>query len=168
MNGIQIEILHTEEFKTKILITKIMEDKIMLPTIRRRGYAPVYMSDFFNTDFDNFFTSAGKQSPAVNIREDEKAYGIEVALPGLSREDVKIEIEKDILMISSESREEKNEEKNGYSRREFGSYSFCRSFRIPEDVKSEKISASFNNGILNLELPKSEEKASVNRIIKIS
>lgn len=140
----------------------------MLPTIRRRGYAPVYMSDFFNSDFDNFFGTARRFNPAVNIKEDEKSYGIELALPGLNKEDVKIEVEKDVLMISSEKKEEKNEEKNGYSRREFGSYSFCKSFRIPENVNTDKISASFKNGILTMELPKSEEETKVNRIIKIS
>lgn len=140
----------------------------MLPTIRRRGYAPVYMSDFFNSDFENFFGTARRFNPAVNIKEDEKSYGIELALPGLNKEDVKIEVERDVLMISSEKNEEKNEEKNGYSRREFGSYSFCKSFRIPENVNTDKISASFKNGILTMELPKSEEETKVNRIIKIS
>jgi len=140
----------------------------MLPTIRKRGYAPFFMSDFFNSDFDNFSGNARKFNPAVNIREDEKAYAIELALPGLSKEEVKIEIEKDILMISSEHHDEKNEEKNGYSRREFGTHSFCKSFRIPENADAEKISASFSNGILILGLPKSEEETRVNRIIKIS
>ena len=140
----------------------------MLPTMRRRGYAPVYMSDFFSSDFDNFFSPQRTYSPLVNIREDEKAYGIEIALPGISKEEMKIEIEKDVLVISSERNEEKKEEQNGYSRREFGHYSFCRSFKIPEDVKGEDISAEFKNGILNIALPKSEVETKVNRVISIS
>lgn len=140
----------------------------MLPTIRRRGYAPVYMSDFFSSDFDNFFAPKRSFSPAVNIREDEKAYGIEVALPGISKDELKIEIEKDVLVLSSERSEEKVEEKNGYSRREFGNYSFCRSFRIPENVKGEDIKAEFRDGILNIELPKSEEESKLNRVVNIS
>lgn len=140
----------------------------MLPTMRRRGYSPMFMSDFLNNDFDNFFSPARKFNPAVNIREDEKAFGIELALPGLTKEDVKIEVEKDVLVISAEQKEEKTEEKNGYSRREFGSYSFCKNFRIPDNVNTDKIAATFRNGILALELPKSEEESKVNRIIKIS
>ena len=140
----------------------------MLPTMRKRGYAPAYISDFFNSDFDSFFGTTRRFNPAVNIREDEKAYGIELALPGLNKEDVKIEVERDVLVISSEHKDEKKEEKNGYSRMEFGSYSFCKSFRIPENVNIDKISASFINGILKMELPKSEEETKVNRTIKIS
>lgn len=139
----------------------------MLPTIRRRGYAPAYLSDFFDNDFDSFFGTR-KFTPAVNIREDDKAYEIELALPGMSKEDVKIEMEKETLTISSEVKEEKNEENNGYSRREFGSWSFCRSFRIPENVNIDKISASFKNGILNVALPKAEPEPKVNKVIKIS
>ncbi|MEZ4999779.1 MAG: Hsp20/alpha crystallin family protein [Bacteroidales bacterium] len=144
-----------------------MEDRIMLPTIRRRGYAPAYLSDFFDNDLDNFFGTR-KFTPAVNIKEDDKAYEIELALPGMSKEDVKIEMEKETLTISSEVKEEKNEEKEGYSRREFGAWSFCRSFRIPENVNIEKISASFKNGILNVALPKAEPEPKVNKVIKIS
>jgi HSP20 family protein len=138
----------------------------MLPTVRKRSYAPAYLSDFFDSDFDSLF-SMRASSPAVNIKENEKVYGIEVALPGIEKDKVNIDIEKDLLIISSEVEQEKNEEIDGYSRREFGSYSFSRSFRIPENVNSEKISASFKNGILTIELPKSEEKK-FSRQVKIS
>ncbi len=138
----------------------------MLPI--RKTYRPMYMSNFFDNDLDSFFKPASTFKPAVNVREDEKAYNIELALPGISREDIKIEIDKNILMISSEKNDNKEESANGYSLREFGYQSFCRNFTIPENADSEKISASYKNGILTVGIPKSKEDARVNRVIKIS
>ena len=140
----------------------------MLPIIRTRNFRPVFASDFFNNGFDSPYSGNGSGKPAVNIREDEKQFSIEVALPGLSREDIKIEIEKDMLMISSERKGEKEESRNGYTRKEFGYSSFCRNFHIPENVDAEKISAAFNNGILNVELPKTKEETKLSRTVKIS
>lgn len=140
----------------------------MLPTIRKRGYAPVYMSDFFNNDFDSFFKSPDTFNPAVNVREDEKSYSIELATPGMKRDEIKIEVEKDILSVSSAKTEEKSEEKNGYSRREFGVQTFCKNFTIPENTAIEKITASYKDGILSIEIPKSEKEAKVKKVIKIS
>jgi HSP20 family protein len=144
-----------------------MEGKIMLPTITKRGYSPLFMSNFFDNDFDSLH-GMRRDLPAVNIREGEKLYTIEMALPGMERSDVKIEFEKDTLMISSEMAEERKEENNGYTRKEFGSYSFCRSFRVPENVNSDKISATFKNGVLEISLPKSEDEKKINKVIKIS
>lgn len=140
----------------------------MLPTIRRKSYSPVYYSDLFNNEFNSFFKQTNHNEPAVNIREDEKKYTIELALAGMSKEEVKIEIEKDILIITSEKKEQTEESNNGYTLREFGVHSICKSFRIPEATETNKIKASFNNGILNIEIPKVEEKAKVNKLIKIS
>ena len=140
----------------------------MLPTIRRRAYRPAYMSNFFDNDFDSFFTPRRTFNPAVNIKEDDKQYLIEMALPGINKEDVNIEIEKDVLIISSKKTESANDSSESYSRKEFAYESFCRSFSIPENVKAEKISASHKNGILNIELPKSEEDTKLNRVIKVS
>ncbi len=142
----------------------------MLPIAKKRVYRPVYMPDFFKNDFDSFFNFDGypSMSPAVNIREDEKNYLIEMALPGMNKKDIRIETENDTLSISSEIKEENKEDNNGYSRREFGNYSFCRSYTIPEDVIRDKISASFKDGILVVELPKSEKKSPVSRNISIS
>ena len=140
----------------------------MLPTISRRSYRPAYLSDFFNGEFDNFFSNQRTNTPAVNIKENDNEYGIEMAVPGIKKSDLNIEIEKDVLVISSKISDEKNENSEAYSRREFGSYSFCKSFRIPDSVKSDKIKASFDDGILNVTLPKSEETAKLNRTIKIA
>ena len=140
----------------------------MLPIIRTRHFKPMFASDFFNEGFDSPVYGSWSGKPAVNIREEEKKFEIEVALPGLKKEDVKIEIEKDMLMISSERKSENEESSNGYTRREFGYNSFCRNFSIPENVDTEKISASFKNGILNVELPKTKEEPKLSRTIKIS
>ena len=137
----------------------------MLPI--RRSYRPYYMTDFFNTDFDRF-ERRHSSKPAVNIREDEKSFTIEMALAGVKKDDIKVEIDKDVLTISSEINDEKNSNENGYSRREFGYGSFCRSFTIPENTESEKISASFKDGILYIEIPRAKEEAKVNRVIKVS
>lgn len=139
----------------------------MIPVIRKRNYNPAYYPNFFDNDFESFFGNR-KFTPAVNIKEDEKKYEIEMALPGMEKEDIKIEVEKDILMISSEHKNEKKESYDGYSRREFGYQTFCRNFTIPENTESEKIAASFKNGILNIEIPKSKEDVKLNRVIKIS
>ncbi len=138
----------------------------MLPI--RRTYRPMYMSNFFDNDLDSFFKPASTFKPAVNVREDEKAYNIELALPGISKEDIKIEIEKNNLIISSVKNDSKEDSANGYNLREFGYQSFCRNFTIPENAVSEKISASYKNGILSVDIPKSKEDTRVNREIKIA
>jgi HSP20 family protein len=82
---------------------------------------------------------------------------------------MKIDINEDVLTISSEIKNEAEENKDGYKRKEFSYSSFCRSFYIPENVNREKIAASYKDGILNIELPKQEEeKAKIARQIKIS
>ncbi len=139
----------------------------MIPVIRKGNYSPAYMSNFFNNDIDSY-RNTRSNSPAVNIREDEKNYNIEMALAGMGKEDVKIEIEKNILMISSEEKKDKSKSVDGYNRREFGYQAFCRNFTIPENTESEKISATFKNGILNIEIPKSKEDVKLNRVVKIS
>jgi HSP20 family protein len=139
----------------------------MLPTITKRGYSPLFLSNFFDNDFDSL-SGRRRDLPAVNIREGGKFYSIEMALPGMERSDVKIEFEKETLVISSEMAEERNDENDGYSRKEFGRYSFCRSFRVPENVNSDKISATFKNGVLEITLPKSEDEKKINKVIKIS
>jgi len=97
--------------------------------------------------------------PAANIRETDEAYLLELAVPGFSKEDFKINLEKDMLTISSErDKEKKTEEKVEHSccRREFGHRNFSRSFYIPEAVDKDGIKAEYTNGILLITLPKKE------------
>jgi HSP20 family protein len=92
--------------------------------------------------------------PAVDVRETEEAYLMEVELPGLSEKDVEVKLDNTLLTISSRKEEKKEEKKNGYVMRERRSSSFSRSFVLPEGVDREKIDAEFKNGVLNLTFPK--------------
>jgi HSP20 family protein len=144
-----------------------MEDKTMLPTITRRTLSPFYMSNLFDNDF--FPMSSNRDNlPAVNIRENEKNFTIELAVPGMDKKDIKIDINEDVLTVSSEKKNESEEENNGYKRREFSFSSFTRSFTIPENVNRDKIGASYKDGVLSVELPKEPEKDKITRQIKVS
>ncbi len=140
----------------------------MLPMITRRGYKPLSLSDFLNEDFFPTFTRTSTSLPAVNIREDEKAFYLELAVPGMDKKDLRIEVKDDVLTISSEHKEEKNEDLEGYKRREFSYSSFCRSFYLPEDVNGENIGAAYKDGILNVTIPKLEEEKKKEKIRTIS
>ncbi|MDD3735916.1 MAG: Hsp20/alpha crystallin family protein [Bacteroidales bacterium] len=140
----------------------------MLPMITRRNYKPLTLSDFLNEDFFPTFTRSSTSLPAVNIREDEKAFYLELAVPGMNKNDLKIEVKDEVLTISAAQKDEKQEEHEGYRRREFSYSSFCRSFYLPEDVNGDKIGASYKDGILNVEIPKMEEEQKKEKIRTIS
>jgi HSP20 family protein len=141
----------------------------MLPTITRRSFRPFYMPNFFDDDFFPVLSNRSSSMPSVNIREDEKDYVLELAVPGIDKNNLKIDINEDVLTISSENKSETEENKDGYKRKEFSYSSFCRSFYIPENVNRDKIEASYKDGILLVELPKQdEEKNKITRQVKIS
>jgi len=145
-----------------------MEDKAMLPSITRRSFSP-FLSNIFDDDFFPVLSNRPNSTPAVNIKENEKNYTLELAVPGIEKKDLKIDISEDVLTISSETKNETEENKDGYKRKEFSYSSFCRSFYIPENVNREKIGASYKDGILSVELPKQEEeKNKLSRQVKIS
>ena len=107
--------------------------------------------------FDDFLpapTFGRSAIPAVDVRETEAEYLMEVELPGLTEKDVEVKLENRLLTISSTKDEKKEEKKNGYVLRERRSAHFSRSFVLPEGVDSEKIAAEFKNGILKLSFPK--------------
>ena len=140
----------------------------MLPSLNRRSYNP-FLSNLFDDDL--FFGTVSKASsmPAVNIKEGEKNFALELAVPGMNKSDFKIEVNDDVLTVSSEAKSEVSEDKDGYKRKEFSYTSFCRSFYLPENVKVEEIKATYKDGILNVDIPKDkEEKISKNREITIS
>lgn len=112
---------------------------------------PSFFEDAFNgKDFASFV-------PSVNISENEKEWNLEVSAPGFSKEDFKINLEKEVLTISAEHKTETTKDEKNYTRREFSYGSFSRSFRIKENaVDVEKIAAAYENGILSLSLPKKE------------
>ncbi len=125
-----------------------------------RSYVPAYWDDFFNDKFFNQLksTGSGESRPAVNISEDDKGYTIELAVPGVAKDKFSLEIENDVLILSSEQEENKDEQKQNYLRREFSYQSFKRSFELPETIDQEQINATIDAGILTLSLPKKEEE----------
>ncbi|WP_337042047.1 Hsp20/alpha crystallin family protein [Emticicia sp. 17c] len=138
-----------------------------------RSFAPSFPSlleNFFN-DFERVAPAHQHSFPAVNILEDENAYKLELAAPGLKKEDFKINVHDNVLTVSAEQKTETEETKqNGkYTRKEFNYSSFKRSFTLPKTVDSDKILASYNDGVLGLELPKKEEaKPREPRLIEIA
>lgn len=116
------------------------------------------LENFFGSDISNFFGSdVSGNIPAVNISESNESFKIDVAAPGMSKDDFKVNIENNVLMISSE-KEMQREQKEGerFTRREFSYTSFNRSFTLPETVDAEKINAKYENGILCINIPKKE------------
>ncbi len=124
-----------------------------------RNYVPAYWDDFFNDRVFNNINHAPRKntSPAVNIIEADNEFKIEVAVPGLSKNDFNIEIEDDVLTISSVENEKKEEEIPNYTRREFNLSSFQRSFQLPETIDQDQIQASHKEGVLTITLVKKEE-----------
>ncbi len=124
-----------------------------------RGYLPTSRDDFFNNRYFNSFNTATHKvnSPAVNVIESDNDIMIEVAVPGLSKQDFKIEVEDDLLTVSAEQSEKKEENKPQYTRREFSYANFKRSFQLPETIDQEQIKASHDAGIVSIQLPKKEE-----------
>lgn len=141
----------------------------MLPTITRKSFRPFYMPNLFDDDFFPVMSARSNSMPAVNIREDEKFFTLDLAVPGIDKKDLKIDINEDVLTVSSEAKTENEENKDGYKRKEFSFSSFCRSFYIPENVNKEKIEANYKDGVLTVALPKQEEeKNKISRQVIIS
>ena len=133
-------------------------------TLARRSntFFPSFWDNFLSKEMmdwgSNNFSSTDTTLPAVNVKENDDAFEIEVAAPGMSKKDFRVNLENNVLTISSERKEEKKEEEKGhFTRREFSYQSFQRSFTIPENmVEGEKISAKYNDGLLCIHLPKRE------------
>ncbi len=131
-----------------------------------------WIDEMFNTDLPSVFTTnfnTGISLPKVNIKETADAYFVEMAVPGLKKSDFHINLDNQVLSISTEVEVENEQKEENYTRREFGYSSFKRSFTLPETVDDAKIDASYKDGILSIELPKKEEaKQKPARAIKIS
>jgi HSP20 family protein len=112
------------------------------------------LSDWYNTGF----SAENATLPSVNILEDDNGIQIEVAAPGMKKEDFKIDLDRNRLTVSAEVEEEKNDSGDRYTRREFSYRSFRRQFNVPvETINGDQIQASYKDGILLLTLPKREE-----------
>ncbi|MEZ4873876.1 MAG: Hsp20/alpha crystallin family protein [Flavobacteriaceae bacterium] len=146
-----------------------------LATNRLSGTFPAWSSwidEMFGNDLPSVFRpnfNTGLSLPKVNISETNESFTVALAAPGLKKEDFNIEIDHQLLSISSEMQHKVDEDAENYTRREFGYASFKRSFTLPESVNTEKVKATYEDGILTLLLPKKDEaKAKPPRTIKIS
>lgn len=118
---------------------------------------PSIMNEIFKPDWFGGMENLNANVPAVNIKENEKDFELELAVPGRKKEDFKIEVNENVLTISSETSSSENEEKENYTRREFTFSSFKRAFTLPETIDEDHITATYDNGILKFNFPKKEE-----------
>ena len=137
-----------------------------------RWHRPAHLADmfqnFFDSDFNEFF---GRRfsDPAANIIESPDSFQLDLAAPGMKKDDFKIHLENNILTVSSEVEDQKLEEGKNYTRKEFFYGSFSRSFTLPKIIDLEKIKADYEDGILRMLLPKKEEaKLEIRKEIKIT
>lgn len=135
-----------------------------------QNWLPSIFNDFFD---NNWMVKTNATAPAINVIESEKDYKVEVAAPGMTKDDFNIHLSEDNELVISmekknESKEEDKENKK-YLRREFSYSKFQQAFVLPDDVEKEHISANVTDGVLTIELPKRtpEEKAKINRVIEI-
>ena len=141
----------------------------MMPIRRTQSWVPSIFNDFFDNDW---MVKANATAPAINVIETEKEYKVEVAAPGMTKEDFNIHInEENDLVISMEKKAENTEEKKEgrYLRREFSYTKFQQTLILPDDVHKNKIDAKVNDGVLKIELPKvaPEEKPKTSRQIEV-
>ena len=134
----------------------------MMPVRRTQGWLPGILDDFFGNEWVDKTSST---APAVNVIETEKEYKVEIAAPGLTRDDFKIDINEDNeLTVSMEKKVEKNEEsekegkKHTYLRREFSYSSFRQRMILPDNVNVDNIDAKMENGVLTIDIPKKTEE----------
>jgi len=127
------------------------------------GYVPALTNlfdDFFTRDLFNWPSNSvtGTTIPKVNIYETESEFHVEMAAPGMTKNDFKVELDNNLLTISSQRTYENSEDgKKNFQRREFSFQSFERTFNLPDSADAEKINAKYTDGILRLVIPKKEE-----------
>jgi len=124
---------------------------------RHSNYLPTLVNDFWGEDLFPSFEQEWSMTPAVNIIEGNLNFQVEVAAPGLKKEDFKVNVEKNILEISAEKEDEKITESKKYLRKEFNYSVFKRTFSLPSSVDVEQIKATHQNGVLTVEIPKKDE-----------
>ncbi len=137
---------------------------------RNTGWLPSIFDEYFTENrldvpnYENF------SIPAVNIQENLTSFVIELAAPGIKKENIAIEVEENVLKVSSEvsSKTETEESDQKFTRKEFSFRNFSRSFTLPETVDVEKIAASYTDGILYVTIPKKEEQKALKKMVEIS
>ena len=140
----------------------------MMPMMRNSAWLPTVFNDIFD---NTFVPKASCTAPAITVKENDKAYTVELAAPGMKKEDFNVHIndEGNLIIKMEQKQENKEEDKNArYLRREFSYSKFEQTLILPDDVDKNKISAKVEHGVLTVELPKQEEtKAKVARQIAI-
>ena len=129
---------------------------------------PTVFEDFFKP-WNEWFDNGGlygrvMKVPSVNVTEGKDNYIVSLAAPGMKKNDFKIDIEGNMLSISCEKEESKEEKEKRYTRKEYSYSSFSRSFTLPDDVSKDKIEAAYEDGVLNLRLPKTEASKKITAI----
>jgi HSP20 family protein len=159
-----------------------MSNLILTPNgrIRRKNRTSIdqfpsfgtFLNDILSEDMSSVFKSnfnEGMTLPKVNIKESTESFEVQMAVPGFKKDNFNISLENEELLISAEIEDNKEETKDEFTRKEFGYSSFRRSFVLPDTVDGDKIEANYQDGILNVNLPKKEEaKPKPARTIKIS
>ncbi|KGE13569.1 Hsp20/alpha crystallin family protein [Sphingobacterium deserti] len=131
------------------------------------------VNPYVNSIFDNFFNDSFitdrlvTRVPAVNISETQDSFNIELAAPGLQKSDFKINVDKNLITISVERKEENGTDEKLYSKKEFSYSSFTRSFSLPESVNYNSIDAAYTDGVLNVSVGKKEEAIVAKRLIEV-
>ena len=129
----------------------------MLPVMNRNLWMPDEFNDFFDTDF---MPRVNATAPAINVKESEKDYTVELAAPGLTKDDFNVNVDHDgnlHIKIENKSNNKEEDKKSDYLRREFSYSKYEQTLLLPDDVEKNKISASVNNGVLTVDLPKIEK-----------
>ena len=140
---------------------------------RRRPAFPVFFDGLFNDFLNTSFPEILKDEfvahrPAVNVKEIENGFLLDLAVPGLKKEDIDIKIEEEVLTISGKTKSEEKVNEEKYSRQEFNYASFSRSFTLNDSIDVDNIKANHENGILSITLPKKEEVKPESRVIEIA
>lgn len=130
----------------------------MLVVKNKKWNYPSLVDQFLNRDLSQFIgADVETMIPHVNILENDAEFQIELAAPGLNKEDLQIQIEKEVISISADKKTEAEQKTGNYLKREFGYQSFKRSFNLPESVNQSGIHAKYENGVLKVVLPKVEK-----------
>ena len=130
----------------------------MLPVMNRNLWMPEEFNDFIDTDF---MPRVNATAPAINVKESEKDYTVELAAPGLTKDDFTVNVDNDgnlHIKIENKSNKKEEDKKSHYLRREFSYSKYEQTLLLPDDVEKEKIAATVNNGVLTVDLPKIEKK----------
>ena len=139
----------------------------MLP-VMRNSWMPEVFNDFFDTDF---MPRTNATAPAINVKETEHEYTVELAAPGMKKDDFNINVDNDgNLHIKMEQKNEKKDEnkKEHYLRREFSYSNYEQALTLPEDVEKDKIEAKVNNGVLHITLPRTQKAEKETKRIEVA